>query len=95
MSPHQHLHAVDVKLRGNVQGVGLRYRIMWSADEEGVSGWVRNEEDGTVSVHLEGAEHRVENVLAILRAGYSGVTISRMETARSEVEGVRGFQIIH
>lgn len=39
---------------GEVQGVGFRWTARKVADDLGLSGWVRNEPDGSVSMELEG-----------------------------------------
>ena len=35
---------------GDVQGVGFRYRALHAANFLGITGWVRNEWDGSVSM---------------------------------------------
>lgn len=95
MSGDQYLKAVDVVVRGHVQGVGFRYRTMWAADEQGVAGWVRNEYDGSVKIHVEGVEHRVDMFLQTLRRGFPGAQVSRLETSRSTPEGLRDFKVVH
>ena len=39
---------------GTVQGVGFRYKACYSAKNRGVTGWVRNCNDGTVEMEAEG-----------------------------------------
>lgn len=39
---------------GRVQGVGFRYKMNYLASSFGVTGWVRNEYDGSVSAELQG-----------------------------------------
>ena len=43
------------RVRGRVQGVGFRYFVEHSAKGLGVSGWVRNVDDGSVEVYALGA----------------------------------------
>ena len=50
--------AIRAVVRGSVQGVGFRDATVRRARALGVMGWVRNEEDGTVQVHAEGADGR-------------------------------------
>ncbi len=39
---------------GRVQGVGFRYTARHLADSLGLTGWVRNEYDGTVHMEVQG-----------------------------------------
>ena len=41
-----------IRFEGSVQGVGFRYRMSQLARHYDVTGWVRNEYDGSVSAEL-------------------------------------------
>jgi len=41
-------------VRGQVQGVGFRYRAQYAAQSLGLTGWARNEEDGSVTLEVQG-----------------------------------------
>lgn len=43
-----------VIFRGRVQGVGFRYATREVADRFAVTGWVRNEPDGSVRLEVQG-----------------------------------------
>ena len=45
---------------GYVQGVGFRYTARHAAQRLGLTGLVRNEEDGTVTVELQGDASAIE-----------------------------------
>ncbi|RZS60835.1 acylphosphatase [Xylanimonas ulmi] len=60
---------VRVVVRGRVQGVGFRFWTTDTAYSAGLSGWVRNRDDGAVEAELEGAPDAVDGVLAALRQG--------------------------
>ena len=47
---------------GRVQGVGFRYLTRRAADLIGVTGWVRNERDGSVTLEIQGTEEQVDGV---------------------------------
>jgi acylphosphatase len=63
-------------VRGRVQGVGFRASAAAFARGRGLTGWVRNNLDGTVEVLAEGADADVEAFVAWLRQGpsYAHVT---------------------
>lgn len=48
---------------GRVQGVGFRYKLRYLAESYGVTGWVRNEYDGSVSAQLQGQPLAFEMIL--------------------------------
>ena len=52
------IEATDIVVTGRVQGVFFRAAMREQADRLGVTGWVRNEPDGTVPAHLEGSAQR-------------------------------------
>ena len=51
---------------GRVQGVGFRYKLYHLAERYGVTGWVRNEYDGSVSTELQGLEEDIDKILQAL-----------------------------
>lgn len=45
---------------GDVQGVGFRFRAYHTANALGLTGWVRNEYDGSVTLEVQGEESGVD-----------------------------------
>lgn len=52
---------------GRVQGVGFRYSALYIAQRIGVSGWVKNEWDGTVAMEAQGTEEELSLLVQKLR----------------------------
>ena len=46
----------SIDFYGRVQGVGFRYKLGYLARMYSVTGWARNEYDGSVSTELQGLE---------------------------------------
>ena len=44
---------------GRVQGVGFRYRALHAAQSLGLTGWVKNNYDGSVEMELQGEEELI------------------------------------
>ena len=44
----------SISFKGRVQGVGFRFRCQMAAADLGLTGWVRNEYDGSVSAEVQG-----------------------------------------
>ena len=51
---------------GRVQGVGFRYTAKYLAQSLELTGWVRNEYDGSVSTELQGLEEDIDKILQAL-----------------------------
>jgi acylphosphatase len=56
-----------VKVFGRVQRVGYRRHVLDSAQELGLSGYVRNEKDGSVTVFVQGDDAAVEKFIGKLK----------------------------
>lgn len=68
-------HAV---VRGEVQGVGFRMSAILRAEQLGLTGWVRNTEDGSVEVWAEGEAEALERFLAWLHMGPSSARVDEV-----------------
>jgi acylphosphatase len=64
---------------GRVQGVGFRWWTQRTAAELGLGGWVRNEADGSVVVHVMGPGGDVERLRAALLKGPPGARVDACE----------------
>ena len=57
---------VHLNFRGRVQGVGFRYSAYKAAGSAGVTGWVRNEYDGSVTMELQGSPAQIDKTIQLL-----------------------------
>ena len=60
---------VHLVVSGRVQGVGFRYFCDRTAVDLGITGWVRNESDGTVELEIQGDETQVVSFLTKIKKG--------------------------
>ena len=90
--PTRHQVARQVRVHGTVQGVFFRATCVDQARQAGVTGWVRNEPDGTVSAHLEGAPNAVEQMIAWCREGSPRAHVAGIEVTSVTPEGHDGFE---
>lgn len=51
---------------GRVQGVGFRYRASYVARGIGITGWVRNQTDGSVEMEVQGSDEQIHQMLSML-----------------------------
>lgn len=56
-------------IHGRVQGVGFRYRARYAAQGLRVTGWVRNEWDGTVEMEAQGTVEQIKEMLRVINSG--------------------------
>lgn len=67
---------LSLRIRGRVQGVGYRAATRKQARALGLRGWVRNEQDGSVSVVAEGPR---EALVALRRFCDEGPPFARVD----------------
>lgn len=60
---------LKIKVFGRVQGVFFRHSTRREAEELGLSGFVRNEPDGSVYLEAEGEEEQIQKFLGWCRKG--------------------------
>jgi len=80
-------------VRGRVQGVGYRYFALQQARGLGVTGFARNEPDGSVQVVAEGSQDALETLEERLRQGPAFSAVSSVEREPIESRGDSGFDI--
>jgi acylphosphatase len=73
---HKRVHAI---IRGYVQGVGYRASCARHAQALGLTGWVRNDWDGSVEALFEGPTETVERMLAWCWRGPSRAEVTAVE----------------
>ena len=82
-----------INVKGKVQGVFYRSSTQAKAKELGLSGWVRNEEDGSVLIEAEGEEQKLEKLLDWCRKGPGAAVVNDVEFEEIEPKGVNGFEV--
>lgn len=84
-----------ITLEGRVQGVGLRYFVQSHAREYGLSGWVKNMEDGSVQVALQGREEDAARLMQALQQGNGFLRVDHQSfVSLPVVEDSNGFLIL-
>jgi len=73
---------LEATVRGRVQGVGFRYFILRQARILGLTGWVANEPDGSVTTVAEGPTEAIERLDATLRSGPPGAIVDEVSAVR-------------
>ena len=60
-----------------------------------MGGWVRNEPDGTVSLEIEGQDHKISRFIEWLKAGPVQTKIDRVEINDIPATGTKSFAILY
>ena len=60
---------ISLVFHGCVQGVGFRYTAQHAAVSLGLTGWVRNEYDGSVRAEVQGDRESIERWISMIRNG--------------------------
>ena len=80
-------------VHGEVQGVGFRESCRAEATSAGVTGWVRNDPDGSVSVHVEGQPSAVESVVAWAQRGPRHARVDRVDVQDVPPQALSRFEV--
>lgn len=81
---------------GRVQGVGFREWTRRTAEGLGVSGSVRNREDGSVEVHAAGSEDQLRRLEEALAKGPLAARVARIESLTPDAGMPRsGFRVLY
>ncbi len=87
---------VLARVIGRVQGVSFRAWTRSEALRLDLTGWVRNEADGSVTALLSGPDHAVDAMVALLWQGPPHSSVRDVKTTRQETVDTTGsFQILH
>jgi acylphosphatase len=81
-------------VRGRVQGVGFRWFVEREAHILGISGWVRNNADGSVEIMAQGTRDQLLGLRSRLRQGPRAARVDNVEESEAgPVAGLNSFRI--
>lgn len=66
------------RFTGRVQGVGFRYRAQYAAQALGLTGWVENNDDGSVTLEAQGTPAALDKLVPTLTATSRWILIEGM-----------------
>ena len=77
---------------GYVQGVGFRWKALHTARRFGISGWVRNLDDGSVEMEAEGLSGDIEDLIAAME-NHSWGSVERISSEDIPLHGDYEFEV--
>lgn len=84
---------LHIRYSGRVQGVGFRMTAGAVAESLNLTGWVRNEPDGSVSLELQGPDPLVRDAINRIPRVTRGRVDRADESPRPLDPSERGFEI--
>lgn len=84
-----------VVFKGKVQGVSFRRQTALKAEELSVSGYVKNNADGTVEAIFMGSEKDVRDLVDFCRTSIVNAEVTSYEEKDTVWYGDHGFRILH
>jgi acylphosphatase len=82
-----------VFLSGRVQGVSFRDATRSQAEQLGLSGWVRNTQDGQVEAVFEGDPDTVQQIIEWCKSGPSSADVEDVFVENEQPENLSGFKV--
>ena len=80
-------------IEGQVQGVGFRYRARYAAQTLELTGWVENEDDGSVTLEVQGDPEKFLRLFAMIqKSDYIQITGIRQKDLPPD-PWERGFSV--
>lgn len=83
------------RVRGQVQGVGFRWWTRSHARDLGLTGSVRNVEDGSVEIRASGSEEALDSLRVLLRRGPPHARVTSVDEEEAPVPDGDSFEIAH
>ena len=74
------------KITGTVQGVNFRDTSSQCAAKIGVSGWVRNNNDGSVEMEVQGTDTQINTLFDMIKCASSEINIQNIESENIPVD---------
>lgn len=73
------MKTISISVTGLVQGVFYRANTERVARELGLLGWVKNEDDGSVSIVVQGEKEKLDRLVEWCHEGPEGAEVEKVE----------------
>ena len=85
---------IRIKVYGLVQGVFFRFNTKEKAKELGLKGWVKNMEDGSVEILVEGNEEKIKELIEWCKSGPGMARVDKVDVEEDVTkEKLKKFEI--
>jgi len=84
---------INIRVTGRVQGVGYRMSCNMAARQMSVTGFVKNEYDGSVYIEAEGEEENLSVFTAWCRKGPDHAYVEDLNITEGEMKNFDAFEV--
>jgi len=85
---------VNLIVKGKVQGVFFRAEAKEHADKLGITGWVKNHDDGNVEIMAKGSQQAVHEFVEWCRKGPKKAEVTDVIVTPLHLDDFDSFEII-
>jgi acylphosphatase len=89
------LKTQKIQVNGKVQGVYFRASAKQQADLLGVKGTVKNQNDGSVLIEVEGKKNSIKKMVKWCKHGPALARVSEVKKETQSPQNFKDFSIIH
>lgn len=82
---------LNIKIYGQVQGVFFRVSAKEKAEKLGITGFVRNEKDGSLFIEAEGEKQNLDKFLQWCKKGSPMAKVERIEVTAGKLKNFTEF----
>ena len=84
------------KVSGRVQGVGFRFHSQYLADHFNLTGWVKNCDDGTVEMEVQGREDDIAAFKIKIQEGNRFIKVKDIYSEKIDITSEeKAFRVIY
>lgn len=85
--------AFKITIKGKVQNVGFRFSTVQKAQENQITGFVRNQPDGTVYIEAEGDAQNLNRFMEWCKEGPPAAKVKDMEKEEIPLQEFSNFHV--
>jgi acylphosphatase len=82
---------MNIRIEGDVQGIGFRDFAVREGNARSLKGWVRNRSDGSVEAVASGPQKIVEDFITICMRGPAGARVTAVNVQKAAPPDQMGF----
>lgn len=85
-----------IKVSGRVQGVGFRFNAHYFASHFNLTGWIKNCDDGTVEMEVQGSENDISAFKIKIQEGNRYIKVKNIYSQKIEnINGDKAFRVVY